>query len=105
MPRSSALTLSTDRQVRYAKARGTMRAEFRIKGAPNLVLRGHAEGGKDLGVPLSEPFEWETMQTLAGELPRKAIARRVTLHFLEGRNNRRSMLFAIAAYPAGLKCK
>jgi hypothetical protein len=38
MPKHSGLVLATDHEVQQAKPRGK-RAEFRIKGAPDLVLR------------------------------------------------------------------
>ena len=45
MPRSSVFVLATDREVRGAKSRGS-RAEFRIKGVSNLVLRVNERGIK-----------------------------------------------------------
>jgi hypothetical protein len=45
MPRESSLVLATDREVQPAKPHGE-RAEFRIKGARNLVLRITLNGAK-----------------------------------------------------------
>jgi integrase len=45
MPKLSTLVLSTDREVQAAKLRGT-RAEYRIKGARNLILRVTAHGAR-----------------------------------------------------------
>ena len=51
MPKHSSLVLATDREVQHAKPRGA-RAEFRIKGARNLVLRVSATAALAVSVGL-----------------------------------------------------
>lgn len=94
MPRRSESELSTDPQVRTAKAPvgGSDRAEYRIKGTPGLVLRVTPSGSKSWGYWLKDPStnRWR-MRTL-GPYPTVTLERakqeskRLDLAIFDGEN-------------------
>ena len=73
MPRESSLVLATDREVQHAKPRGD-RAEFRIKGARNLVLRITANGAKTWTFLFASPTSGKRCKLSLGTYPAKKLA-------------------------------
>jgi len=74
MPRESALVLATDREVQHVKPRGD-RAEFRIKGAKNLVLRVTANGAKTFTFLYASPTSGKRCKLSLGTYPATGLAR------------------------------
>ena len=68
MPKHSILVLSTDREVQHAKPRGD-RAEFRIKGARNLILRISKAGTKSWHFLYRSPQTGKRCKLALGEYP------------------------------------
>lgn len=68
MPRSSELVLSTDMEVRNARASGP-RTEFRIKGASNLVLRVAKGGSKSWAFLYASPTSGRRAKLTLGAYP------------------------------------
>lgn len=68
MPKYSTLVLSTDREVQHAKPKGE-RAEFRIRGARNLVLRVSKVGSKSWHYLYRSPQTGKRCKLLLGEYP------------------------------------
>ena len=73
MPKHSTLVLATDREVQHAKPKGE-RAEFRIKGARNLVLRISATGTKSWALLYRSPQTGKRSKLSLGEYPAKGLA-------------------------------
>src|SRR4029079_5286508 len=73
MPKASVNVLSTDREVQAARARGT-RAEFRIKGAINLVLRITPAGAKAWTFLYASPTTGQRRKLSLGPYPAKTLA-------------------------------
>jgi integrase len=73
MPKSSALVLATDREVQHAKPRGS-RAEFRIKGAANLVLRVTSSGVKTWTFLYASPTSRKRCKLSLGTYPAKSLS-------------------------------
>ena len=73
MPKPSANVLSTDREVQAARAHGT-RAEFRIKGARNLVLRITPAGAKAWTFLYASPATGRRRKLALGTYPGKSLA-------------------------------
>src|SRR5262249_27672026 len=71
MPKESTLVLATDREVRYARPTGS-RAEFRIKGAKNLVLRITAGGAKTWTFLYASPSTGRRCKLSLGNYPAKS---------------------------------
>jgi integrase len=75
MPRASRLVLATDREVRNAKASVPGRiAEFRIKGARNLVLRITPSGTKIWTFLYASPATGRHRKLAIGAYPSKTLA-------------------------------
>ena len=72
MPRESGLVLATDREVQHAKPIGS-RAEFRIKGARNLVLRITASGAKTWTFLYASPASGKRCKLALGTYPAKKL--------------------------------
>ena len=68
MPKNSARVLATDREVRNAKPR-SKRAEFRIKGAPGLILRVSANGAKSWTFLFAGPSSRQRCKMALGLYP------------------------------------
>ena len=68
MPKASSFVLATDREVQNAKPKGA-RAEFRIKGAQNLVLRVSATGSKTWAFLYSRPTSGRRCKLSLGAYP------------------------------------
>ena len=68
MPKASSFVLATDREVQNAKPKGA-RAEFRIKGAQNLVLRVSATGTKTWAFLYSRPTNGRRCKLSLGAYP------------------------------------
>lgn len=77
MPRLSAQSLSTDRQVATAKApaAGRDRSEYRISGSPGLVLRITPAGAKTWGCWLNDPKTGRWRLMTIGRYPEISLAR------------------------------
>lgn len=102
MPKSSRRILATERAVLAAKATGT-RAEFRVKGAKNLVLRVTAGGAKTWNFLYRSPISGKRAKICIGSFPAKSLAKArsealaLTLNVEEGKDplaSRRSNLDA-----------
>src|SRR5687768_7394626 len=76
MPRKSAALLTTDRQVATAKppALGKDRAEYRIAGTPNLVLRVSPTGRRTWVYWLKRPKTNRWQKFTIGEYPARTLA-------------------------------
>lgn len=74
MPKSSNFVLSTDREVQAAKSKGK-RAEFRIKGARNLVLRITPGGSKSWAFLYASPTSGQRRKLSIGTYPAMDLAR------------------------------
>jgi integrase len=68
MPRDSGLVLATDREVQHAKPSGE-RAEYRIKGARNLVLRITPGGAKSWYFLYASPTSGKRCKVSLGTYP------------------------------------
>src|SRR5258708_2852393 len=73
MPRESSLVLATDREVQHAKPHGDG-AEFRIKGARNLVLRITSNGAKTWTFLYASPTSGKRCKLSLGTHPAKKLA-------------------------------
>ena len=73
MPRESRLVLATDREVKHAKPVGA-RAEFRIKGARNLVLRVTSSGVKTWTFLYASPSSGKRCKVALGAYPAKKLS-------------------------------
>ena len=73
MPRSSAFVLATEREVHSAKPKGD-RAEFRIKGAQNLVLRITPAEAKTWTFLYTSPLSGKRCKLSLGPYPAKGLA-------------------------------
>ncbi|HEY8277831.1 MAG TPA: integrase arm-type DNA-binding domain-containing protein, partial [Methyloceanibacter sp.] len=73
MPKASTNVLSTDREVQAAMASST-RAEFRIKGARNLVLRITPAGAKAWAFLYASPTTGQRRKLSLGTYPAKTLA-------------------------------
>ncbi len=75
MPRKSGALLSTDRQVAGAKppAPGTSRAEYRVAGTPNLVLRVSPTGRRTWMYWLKRPKTSRWQKFTIGDYPAKTL--------------------------------
>jgi integrase len=76
LPRTSKFLLRTDRQVLSAPppAGGKDRAQYRIKGAPGLVLRVTPSGAKSWGLWLRDPRTRRWRMVTIGTYPRMTLA-------------------------------
>ena len=76
MPRTSDYLLSTDRQILGLRppADGRDRAQFRIKGAPGLVLRVTTSGAKSWGLWLRDERQHRWRMLTLGRYPRMTLA-------------------------------
>ena len=76
MPRISDYLLSTDRQILALRppADGRERAQFRIKGAPGLVLRVTTSGAKSWGLWLRDERQRRWRMLTLGRYPRMSLA-------------------------------
>jgi integrase len=68
MPRESGLVLATDREVQHAKPNGK-RAEYRIKGSRNLVLRITPNGAKSWHYLYASPTSGKRCKLSLGTYP------------------------------------
>lgn len=73
MPKASCNVLATDREVMNAKAR-VERAEFRIKGSKNLVLRITAKGTKTWTFLYASPVSGQRRKLSIGTYPTLRLA-------------------------------
>lgn len=73
MPKASSLVLATDREVQKAAPKGE-RAEFRIKGAKNLILRVSASGAKSWHFLYAAPGSGLRRKLSLGTYPSKGLA-------------------------------
>lgn len=73
MPKHSTLVLATDREVQHAKPKGE-RAEFRIKGARNLVLRISKAGTKSWHFLYRSPHTGKRCKLSLGGYPTLGLA-------------------------------
>ncbi len=73
MPKSSARLLSTDREIQTIKV-DSLRAEFRIKGARNLVLRVTSGGTKTWTFLYRSPVSGKRAKLSIGEYPSRSLA-------------------------------
>ena len=73
MPKSSSLVLATDREVQNAKPNGE-RAEYRIKGLKNLVLRISPSGAKTWYFLYASPTSGQRRKVKIGTYPSKGLA-------------------------------
>ena len=76
MPRTSNYLLSTDRQILGLRppVDGRERAQFRIKGAPGLVLRVTASGAKSWGLWLRDERQHRWRMLTLGRYPGMSLA-------------------------------
>ena len=77
MPKRSAAVLSTDRQIAGAHppAAGKSRAEYRIEGTPNLILRVTPEGTRSWVYRLKRPKTNSWWRFTIGQYPAISLAR------------------------------
>ena len=77
MPKRSAAVLSTDRQIAGAPppAAGKSRAEYRIEGTPNLILRVTPEGTRSWVYRLKRPKTNSWWRLTVGQYPAISLAR------------------------------
>jgi integrase len=77
MPKRSAAILSTDRQIAGAPppAAGKSRAEYRIEGTPNLILRVTPEGTRSWVYRLKRPKTNSWSRYTIGQYPTISLAR------------------------------
>ena len=68
MPKESGLVLTTDREVQHAKPNGE-RAEYRIKGARNLILRITPNGAKSWHFLYASPTSGKRCKLSLGAYP------------------------------------
>ena len=73
MPKPSTFVLSKDREVRTAKPRGK-RAEYRVKGAANLVLRVSEGGSKTWVFLYANPSSGKRSKLTFGSYPAVSLA-------------------------------
>ena len=73
MPKSSAFVLATDREVQSARSQGK-RAEYRIKGAKNLLLRITPSGAKTWTFLYASPSNGKRSKLSLGSYPAKSLA-------------------------------
>ena len=91
MPKASSYVLATDREVQNSKPKGE-RAEFRVKGAANLVLRVSASGTKSWHFLYASPSSGQRRKLAFGTYPAMSLseakreALRLTLAVQQGRD-------------------
>lgn len=74
MPKNSDHVLATDREVKNAKPRGK-RAEYRVKGAPGLVLRVSAKGAKSWTFLFASPSTRQRCKMALGPYPSLSLSK------------------------------